>query len=92
LNLPPIASEYHSASILYGIEVTPLGADTWFNKMYLACQSLPQALRKRVEGLRGDVVMWDNRCVMHRRDALNASARRTMHRTQLLSFELRAAM
>jgi taurine dioxygenase len=31
----------------------------------------------------GDVLMWDNRCAMHRRDAFDASARRIMHRTQL---------
>jgi len=31
----------------------------------------------------GDVVLWDNRCVMHRRDAFSASARRIMHRTQV---------
>lgn len=31
----------------------------------------------------GDVVMWDNRCAMHRRDAFDNSARRIMHRTQL---------
>ena len=31
----------------------------------------------------GDVVMWDNRCVMHRRDAFDPSARRVMHRTQI---------
>lgn len=31
----------------------------------------------------GDVVMWDNRCVMHRRDAFDATARRVMHRTQI---------
>jgi taurine dioxygenase len=31
----------------------------------------------------GDVVMWDNRCVMHRREAFNDSTRRVMHRTQL---------
>jgi taurine dioxygenase len=33
----------------------------------------------------GDVVMWDNRCTMHRRDAFDPSARRILHRTQLLS-------
>jgi taurine dioxygenase len=33
----------------------------------------------------GDVVMWDNRCTMHRRDAFDATARRILHRTQLLS-------
>ena len=32
----------------------------------------------------GDLVMWDNRCVMHRRDAFDESARRLMHRTQIV--------
>ena len=32
----------------------------------------------------GDLVMWDNRCVMHRRDAFDESLRRLMHRTQIL--------
>ena len=31
----------------------------------------------------GDVIMWDNRCVMHRRDGFDSSARRMMHRTQI---------
>ena len=31
----------------------------------------------------GDLVLWDNRCVMHRRDAFDAGARRIMHRTQI---------
>ncbi|MFT5175604.1 MAG: taurine dioxygenase [Gammaproteobacteria bacterium] len=31
----------------------------------------------------GDVLMWDNRCTMHRRDAFDSSVRRVMHRTQL---------
>jgi taurine dioxygenase len=31
----------------------------------------------------GDVVLWDNRCTMHRRDPFDASARRIMHRTQI---------
>ena len=31
----------------------------------------------------GDLVMWDNRCVMHRRDAFDESLRRLMHRTQI---------
>jgi len=32
----------------------------------------------------GDLVMWDNRCVMHRRDAFDESLRRRMHRTQIV--------
>jgi taurine dioxygenase len=31
----------------------------------------------------GDLILWDNRCVMHRRDPFDASTRRIMHRTQL---------
>lgn len=31
----------------------------------------------------GDVVIWDNRCVMHRRDEFDPALRRLMHRTQI---------
>jgi taurine dioxygenase len=31
----------------------------------------------------GDVVFWDNRCTMHRRDPFDPNSRRLMHRTQL---------
>ena len=31
----------------------------------------------------GDLLMWDNRSTMHRRDPFDAGARRVMHRTQL---------
>ena len=31
----------------------------------------------------GDVLIWDNRCTMHRRDAFDATTRRLMHRTQI---------
>jgi taurine dioxygenase len=31
----------------------------------------------------GDLVVWDNRCTMHRRDAFDPTARRVMHRTQI---------
>lgn len=30
----------------------------------------------------GDLLIWDNRCAMHRRDAINPATRRLMHRTQ----------
>jgi taurine dioxygenase len=42
-----------------------------------------EALTWRHEWRVGDLVMWDNRCVMHRRDAFDAGARRVMHRTQI---------
>ena len=35
------------------------------------------------EWQKGDLVMWQNRMVMHRRDAFDPSTRRVMHRTQL---------
>jgi len=31
----------------------------------------------------GDVVLWDNRCTMHRRDPFDAALRRVLHRTQI---------
>ncbi len=31
----------------------------------------------------GDLIMWDNRCAMHRRDAFDPESRRLMHRTQI---------
>jgi len=31
----------------------------------------------------GDVVLWDNRCTMHRRDAFDPQSRRLLHRTQV---------
>jgi taurine dioxygenase len=31
----------------------------------------------------GDLVLWDNRCTMHRRDAFDPSFRRILHRTQV---------
>jgi len=31
----------------------------------------------------GDFLMWDNRCVMHRREPFTADMRRVMHRTQI---------
>lgn len=39
--------------------------------------------RFRQEWRVGDVVLWDNRCTLHRRDAFDANARRLMHRTQI---------
>ena len=33
----------------------------------------------------GDLVLWDNRCTMHRRDSFDPLARRILHRTQIKS-------
>ena len=164
LEVPP------KASMLYALEVPPAGGDTYFNNMYVAYESLPEELKRRIEGLSlkhdgtynsggylrqgvaavddprtspgtyhplicthpetqrralylgrrrnayisglplpeseslldqlweyatrpalawghkwrpGDLVLWDNRCTMHRRDSFDAAARRVMHRTQI---------
>jgi len=41
------------------------------------------ALAWRHRWRKGDLVLWDNRCTMHRRDAFDPQARRVMHRTQI---------
>ena len=158
------------ASILYALEVPPLGGNTYFCNMYRAYESLPEELKRRIAGLAlkhdgtynsggyvrqgvtaaddpltspgtfhplvcthpetkrrllylgrrrnayigglslrdseslldqlwsyatqeefawhnewrvGDLVLWDNRCTMHRRDPFDAGSRRIMHRTQI---------
>jgi taurine dioxygenase len=158
------------ASMLYALEVPPVGGNTSFCDMYAAYESLPPGLKARVKNLRvkhdgtynsggfvrqgvtptddprqapgmihplvcthpdsgrqmlylgrrrmawleglslpdsdalldeiwacataqalvwthawqvGDLVLWDNRCTMHRRDPFAADTRRVMHRTQV---------
>jgi taurine dioxygenase len=157
-------------AMLYALEVPPSGGDTYWANMALAYEALPEALKRRIEGLRavhdatynsagerrkgyvdvtdprrapgarhplvrihpetgrkclflgrrrnsyieglaldqsealldrlwghatqerftfrqrwraGDLVLWDNRCTLHRRDAFDPAARRLMHRTQI---------
>ena len=158
------------AAVLYAIEIPPAGGDTFWANMYLAYETLPTGLKRRVEGREavhdatynsagtmrkgymevtdprsapgarhalvrthpetgrkclflgrrrnsyvvgleldeseklldelwahatqprftwaqqwrvGDVVVWDNRCTLHRRDAFDPAARRLLHRTQI---------
>lgn len=158
------------ASLLYALEAPPEGGDTSFVDMYAVYAALPEALKRRIAGLRvkhdgtynsggyvrqgvvptddprqapgalhplvythpetgrpslylgrrrnayvegldlaesealldelwtyvdddafawthawrvGDLVLWDNRCTMHRRDAFDAATRRVLHRTQV---------
>ena len=46
-------------------------------------QATRQSLTWRHQWHVGDLVLWDNRCTMHRRDAFDPAARRVMHRTQI---------
>jgi taurine dioxygenase len=41
----------------------------------------------RHQWLPGDLVMWDNRCVLHRRDGFDDTLTRIMHRTQIKGTE-----
>jgi taurine dioxygenase len=162
--LPP------KASLLYGIETPSAGGETFFYNLYNAYATLPEPLKRRIEGLsckhdatrnssgqlrkgfeerysnaerpgavhplvvrhpetgrtslylgrrpnawvvglsdadsdalldalwahvqqgphtwaqewrQGDLVIWDNRCTLHRRNQLDPSLRRLMHRTQV---------
>ncbi len=164
LDTPP------DASMLYSLEIPPTGGNTWFCGMQAACDALPAALRKKIEGRRikhdgtynsggylrkgvtptddphaapgawhpailehpangratlylgrrrnssiegysrdeseallnelwthtiqkqflyehvwrlSDLVLWDNRSTMHRREPFDGAARRIMHRTQI---------
>jgi len=162
--IPPMASA------LYALEIPNSGGETGFSNMYLAFETLPDELKRRIDGLQckhdasrnstggrrgdypdvaspkdapgavhplvrthpvtgrdalflgrrlnafilgleleesealldklwahatqdaftwyqewqvGDLVLWDNRCAMHRRNAFDGSQRRIMHRTQI---------
>lgn len=37
-----------------------------------------------------DLILWDNRCTLHRRDSFDPQTRRVMHRTQIKGFALTA--
>ena len=165
------------AAVLYALELPATGGDTYWANMYAAYETLPDALKRRIAGLRavhdatynsaglmrkgyrevtdpreapgarhplvrahpetgrqclflgrrrnsyieglalaeseqlldelwahatqprftfkqewrvGDLVMWDNRCTLHRRDAFDPAARRLLHRTQIRSAGVRA--
>jgi putative transcriptional regulator len=41
-----------------------------------------EALCRELNCQPGDILVWDNRCAMHRRDSIDPATRRIMHRTQ----------
>ncbi|VTU18015.1 Alpha-ketoglutarate-dependent taurine dioxygenase [Variovorax sp. PBS-H4] len=158
------------AALLHALEIPSSGGDTFWSNMYTAFETLPDAMKKRIAGLRAihdatynsagvmrkgmsevtdprkapgaqhplvikhpdtgraalylgrrrnsyvlgleleesealldelwahasrpeftfrqvwqqhDLILWDNRCTLHRRDAFDPAARRVMHRTQI---------
>jgi taurine dioxygenase len=42
-----------------------------------------EAFAWHIEWRVGDLVLWDNRCTMHRRDGFDPNTRRVLHRTQI---------
>lgn len=58
-------------------------SEALLNQLWQHCAK-PELLWTQVWEL-GDLVLWDNRCTMHRRDAFDPATRRVMHRTQLTS-------
>jgi taurine dioxygenase len=57
------------------------GSEVLLDELW-ACATRPE-LAWGNEWRAGDLVLWDNRCTMHRRDPFDPSARRVMHRTQI---------
>jgi len=50
---------------------------------YLWAHATQEKFTWRQDWLVGDLIWWDNRCAMHRRDAFDPNTRRLLHRTQL---------
>ena len=64
------------------LEGLPLDeSDALLDRIWEMATADAQAWRHRWRA--GDLVLWDNRCVMHRRDAFDPGSRRIMHRTQI---------
>ena len=57
-------------------------SEALLDELWAAAQD-PALVWSQVWGL-GDVLMWDNRCVIHHRDEFRATDRRLMYRTQLI--------
>ncbi len=57
------------------------GSDALLDRLWAHCDR--DAFTYRHTWRVGDLLMWDNRCTMHKRDPFYAGARRVMHRTQL---------
>jgi len=62
------------ATMLYAVEVPPVGGDTQFSNMYLAYESLSDGMKTMLAGLKGlnvggqTLANWDNLSAMERKD------------------------
>jgi len=60
---------------------TPRESDALLDMLWTVATDLAHVWQHRWR--EGDLVLWDNRCTMHRRDSFEASSRRVMYRTQI---------
>ncbi len=63
------------------MELSPAESDALLDQLWVHVRSHAKTWSQQWRV--GDLVMWDNRCTMHRRDSFDASSRRLMHRTQV---------
>jgi taurine dioxygenase len=57
-------------------------SEALLDELWAHCSSDEFAYRHRWKA--GDLIMWDNRCTMHRRNPFDKDARRIMHRTEII--------
>jgi taurine dioxygenase len=65
----------------YVVGETVADSEALLDRLWAYCDQEKFVYRHRWQT--GDLVMWDNRCAMHRRDPFDPTARRIMHRTQI---------
>ena len=65
----------------YIIGLAPQESDALLNELW-AHSTRPELIWYQ-EWQLGDLILWDNRYVMHRRNSFDEAQRRIMHRTQL---------
>lgn len=71
-------------------ELPPAGSDALLDELWSRATAPGNVWRHRWRV--GDVLMWDNRCAMHRRDDFDGAARRIMCRSQIRGDVLEAAV
>lgn len=65
----------------YVVGETVADSEDLLDRLWAHCDQDKYVYRHRWQA--GDLLMWDNRCAMHRRDPFDPAARRVMHRTQI---------
>src|SRR5207302_959445 len=85
LEVPPAGGNTYFCSMYYAYDSLPDGLKERIVGLTLKHDGTYKRggyVRQGTGAVR-DLVLWDNRCTMHRRDSFDASSRRVMHRTQI---------